>query len=137
VDSAIQTFRLDRMRESTTQVFTRDPAHVLLSRSDFPTDTHFERQQHFRKRATVRTEHDSGSHVNDPNPFLRCRFSRPFPLPAKIRQESPSGSTVFTKRFAAATTVVTNRGRTHQHFGWMQPVGERFGQKSCSLETTV
>src|SRR6266576_652595 len=86
-----------------------NPAHPLLPIADLAADAELERRQHFSQRASLGTEHNSGTHLDRANACmnrsLRCRL----PLAADIGKESAAGSAVLVQDFAAAVAVVPNR----------------------------
>ena len=125
------------MIDRTDDVVDRDPAPVLVSAPYDPADPHFERRQHLCEGPSFLTENDTGSQIDNANPFRSGGFARCFPFATDICQKTRSPRRCFIQQFTTAITIKPNRRSTDQCFRRGLQLRDCFTQQPGSFDTTA
>ena len=138
VDRADQRFVGHDVNDRRDHVVDRDPAHELTSVADLAAQPLAERAEHLLERAALGAEHDAEPQQHDAQTLILLRgHGRRLPIAANLGQKAAAGLALFGQQLVAAVAVIADGRRAQKSLGRILQPGQRFGQKTSTVDAAV
>src|SRR5262249_38738158 len=94
IERPIDRGMIEGKQDQPNLVLVVNPAHVLLARSDWTADAHFEGRQHLGEGAAILVKHDTGPKADNADAVNHRRLRRLLPIDTDPGQEIVAGEAV-------------------------------------------